>query len=817
MNFKKNLVLAVMVAASVVFGQTPWNGTVDTSWYDTRQTTFTITTAEQLAGLAELVNNRDIRFIRGSFEGKTVILGADIDLGGRNWTPIGMYYRNSIPGNRTGAGNGPGFWGIFDGNGYSISNLSIIRTDIDDHIALGLFGYVGRGGKIKNLNLEVKEIVVHNDDNSFEIILGGLAGAFHTNFPNTTANINIENVVVNIIDSIHLTAGRGNVAMGGLVGAFSSDFHATIFRIANSSVSGKISILSANNTRTCIGGLIGGSAYTNPGYSIASIVNSHFSGSIYAHYADVSHRSVIGGLIGSNELFANTVGGSAVTIELTISNSYSIANVFLTGITDSGTFPRIIYGGLTGGLSTNLNITNSYASGTISNTISGNTVATAGIIGMMRPDCTNMAFSSVYYNSAMTNRAIGHRNIGASIPCDIDTSGITALTSAQMRNRANFVGWDFHNVWSNLEGVTFPFLQGRTEKIVISLTANVASKIFDGNTAAQASNAQLIGTRQGSDIRIKEITANFSDRNPGINIPVFFDVVLEGNDAEWYEFVSSPLITATILPIPITVTLDPKTVNVTQNARIMPNIEKNLAFIGDIYNVPETEEASPVAEWSSFTVALPWFDDWAFRNSRFLVYDTIVIPETEFRIAVLNGYRRTQFSTDVIRDDELIEGTYAITFVPNRSTRYNITFDNQDLYFVVTDDGTFIRPRSQIDSRFGILSENAVVSDVARFSVITPEPAVANVRILDNLGNVVFSADDVGAYCIRPAMPNEHTIMNNVGDLGVCNTPLQNAIVWNLTNQSGRFVANGTYIIAVEATTISGKRYHYSTRIGVKR
>jgi len=132
--------------------------------------------------------------------------------------------------------------------------------------------------------------------------------------------------------------------------------------------------------------------------------------------------------------------------------------------------------------------------------------------------------------------------------------------------------------------------------------------------------------------------------------------------------------------------------------------------------------------------------------------------------------------------------------------------------------GTFIRHRpQQTDTRFGILLERAIVSDLARISVITPEPAMVNLRILDNLGNVVFSANGVGAYCIRPAIPNERTTINNIGDLGVCNTPLQNAIVWNLTNNNGRFVANGTYLIIAEAIGISGRRYLYSTRIGVQR
>ncbi|MCL2846025.1 MAG: hypothetical protein FWE23_11365, partial [Chitinivibrionia bacterium] len=55
------------------------------------------------------------------------------------------------------------------------------------------------------------------------------------------------------------------------------------------------------------------------------------------------------------------------------------------------------------------------------------------------------------------------------------------------------------------------------------------------------------------------------------------------------------------------------------------------------------------------------------------------------------------------------------------------------------------------------------------------------------------------------------------GDLGGQTPPLQNAIVWNLQNQSGRFVANGTYLVIVEATGISGRRFTYSARIGINR
>ncbi|MCL2844928.1 MAG: S8 family serine peptidase [Chitinivibrionia bacterium] len=122
---------------------------------------------------------------------------------------------------------------------------------------------------------------------------------------------------------------------------------------------------------------------------------------------------------------------------------------------------------------------------------------------------------------------------------------------------------------------------------------------------------------------------------------------------------------------------------------------------------------------------------------------------------------------------------------------------------------TFIRNREILDNRFGILLENAIVSALARISVITPEPATVNMVILDNLGNVVFSADGVGAESARRTYGQVYSI----------NLPQQNnnPIVWNLTNNNGRYVANGTYLILVEAIGISGRRFTYSARIGVNR
>ena len=57
------------------FSATRWDGAVDLSWYNGTDTEFTITTARQLAGVAELVNSNTT-----DFAGKTIRLGADISL-----------------------------------------------------------------------------------------------------------------------------------------------------------------------------------------------------------------------------------------------------------------------------------------------------------------------------------------------------------------------------------------------------------------------------------------------------------------------------------------------------------------------------------------------------------------------------------------------------------------------------------------------------------------------------------------------------------------------------------------------------------------
>ena len=123
-----------------------WDGTADTSWYNDTDTEFVIDTAEELAGLSELVDGGK------TFEGKTIKLGKDIDLykdeNGEPvcFEPIGSY-RKQTP-----------FKGTFNGQGHKISNLSQNTWALDNgyyygDLGLGLFGKV-EDADIKNLTMD---------------------------------------------------------------------------------------------------------------------------------------------------------------------------------------------------------------------------------------------------------------------------------------------------------------------------------------------------------------------------------------------------------------------------------------------------------------------------------------------------------------------------------------------------------------------------------------------------------------------------------------------------------------------------------------
>ena len=139
-----------------------WDGTADTNWYTGHETDteYRITTAEQLAGLAQLVNADPGKT---NFSGKTFYLENDLNLSGHEWISIGT--------GRGGSDPEYSFCGVFDGQRHVISNLYSHESDIkgadETHNLLrnALFGSV-YNGEVKNLGVADAEIWIDPKDNS---------------------------------------------------------------------------------------------------------------------------------------------------------------------------------------------------------------------------------------------------------------------------------------------------------------------------------------------------------------------------------------------------------------------------------------------------------------------------------------------------------------------------------------------------------------------------------------------------------------------------------------------------------------------------
>ena len=166
----------------------PWAGEIDISWYNTADNAFVLTTPAQLAGLAEIVNSGTDNFSK-----KTVYLGADIDLNNLEWTPIGRFGTKATDTTYT-------FSGIFDGDGYTVSNLLI--TGRNSYV--GLFGYTRSSkGEIKNLTVE-------NATVSGSTRVGTVVGqAFDTKMTNVTVTGHVEINGTNYVGGV---VGRGGAS-----------------------------------------------------------------------------------------------------------------------------------------------------------------------------------------------------------------------------------------------------------------------------------------------------------------------------------------------------------------------------------------------------------------------------------------------------------------------------------------------------------------------------------------------------------------------------------------------------------------------------
>lgn len=133
----------------------------------TQSSPFTITTAEQFEAFAESVNSGN------GYSGQYIVLGADIDLSTltSKFRPVGLYTDKPFLGN-------------FNGNGHTVSGLSITQGDVPN---TGLFGFAGQGSVIANVNVSGANIESRGEST------GTLVG--HTKGKVSTVSVTGSNVV----------------------------------------------------------------------------------------------------------------------------------------------------------------------------------------------------------------------------------------------------------------------------------------------------------------------------------------------------------------------------------------------------------------------------------------------------------------------------------------------------------------------------------------------------------------------------------------------------------------------------------------------
>ena len=471
---KKRIVSAVMalilcltlLPTAALAADGAWDGSIATAFADgsgTESDPYQIANGAELAYLASSVNSGE------TYTGKNFVLTANIDLNGLPWTPIGNSFSDAL----LEGSNYRIFAGNFDGNGYTISNVSIgSETAPLEADVFGLFG--ATAGKISNLNLDTVSIHGIAKIASIGAVIG-FAGGLVGYSGGYIENCHVTGLTMDMSAPSNVYAAA--YCVGGLVGVLDETQ-----LINECSVSGSITEKAGKGS---IGGLIGelGKA--------AKITYSRSDVTVNVK-ADSRGGANVGGFIGK--------GNGKTDAERIIRNCYATGNV--TGGAYTGGFA----GGLWG-----LNIKNCYASGNVSQAAA----AMASFVGTDASDpnyygsiTSCFAIGSVTGSSpfryafamqdatkrseitncyfAEENSSIKNQNESAAAKPQEEMK--TEDFAAALNNGDNSNGWSFVNgqVLCGAEPADYSAVDAALDKIPADLTAYTDESIKTLSAAAEA-------------------------------------------------------------------------------------------------------------------------------------------------------------------------------------------------------------------------------------------------------------------------------------------------------------------------------------------
>ena len=230
---------------------------------------YTVTSADGLMNIAKLVNG-----------GKTdinITLDTDIDLTGKEWTPIGTGYSNK-------------YTGTFDGGGHTIKGLTVTTNDQ----FVGLFGSIGYAGTVKNVMMEDVQIT-SNRSSGFA---GGVAGYSDGTIENCSVSGSVSGTVYvggvvgaqlggSITGCSSSATVKGMVDVGGVAGQTNSSATLTACY-----ATGNVTIEIAPKKNIAGGGLVG----MNAG---SSLLACYATGNVTSTGSSTGYMH-IGGFLGNN-------------------------------------------------------------------------------------------------------------------------------------------------------------------------------------------------------------------------------------------------------------------------------------------------------------------------------------------------------------------------------------------------------------------------------------------------------------------------------------------------------------------------------------
>ena len=224
----------------------------------TAEDPYIITTAQELANMSYIVNAGLQNSDGKNYYELCYKLGADIDIGGKQWVPIG--------GIKNGTSYLYTFWGSFDGNNHTISNLTMteLNTNYDANGRGGLFRSVNSNAEIKNVKLENVNISMKGSSGALVSLLSAC----------TISNCHV------LSGTITSTSTQYQY-FGGLIGSGGS---CTITNCTN-----RATVTGSSTYNDYVGGIIGNLATKE--INISNCYN----------YGSLSSKFYVGGIVGSTK------------------------------------------------------------------------------------------------------------------------------------------------------------------------------------------------------------------------------------------------------------------------------------------------------------------------------------------------------------------------------------------------------------------------------------------------------------------------------------------------------------------------------------